>query len=213
MNVCFQFHTNPSSSSSAVIEISQCWPNGLINDRPPLPSSRPHCEFIIERFIHDSYLAAKAPWGWLIGLKNIMTLAGNKKLAGWLFSKTLRGRSFWQNYIQVPPVDLPGLICPILIGKRPAPSTKSPLLSRRHKQEAISLKRLRSEWVCKISTYLGRGTRRKSKAITDFLAFILRRGPNGVCGHGISGRITLHQSAIRTWTREPPVLMILLRVN
>lgn len=26
------------------------------------------------------------------------------------------------------------------------------------------------------------------------------RGQNGVCGSGISGRITLHQSAIRTWT-------------
>lgn len=82
------------------------------------------------------------------------------------------------------------------------PSTKSPLLSRRHKQEAISLNRLCSEWVCEISTYLGCGTVESQKQLlTSLLSSALWRRQNGLSGRGVSGRITLHQSAIWTWTR------------
>lgn len=93
----------------------------------------------------------------------------------------------------------------ILIGKRPMPSTESLLLSRLHKQEAISLNRLRSEWVCEISTCLGGGGRStlesQKQLQTSLLSSALSRGQHGVCGCGTSGRVTLHPSTIWTWTR------------
>ncbi len=89
----------------------------------------------------------------------------------------------------------------ILIRKRPMPSTESLLLSRLHKQEASSLKRLCFEWVCKISTYLGCGTLESQKQLlASLLSSAPWRGQSGVCGCGVNGRITLHQSTIRTWT-------------
>lgn len=58
----------------------------------------------------------------------------------------------------------------MLIGKRPMPSIERLLLSRLHKQEAISLKkRLCSELICKISTYFGSGTPLSQKQLLTSL--------------------------------------------